>query len=93
MTTRDPGLQPERTTLAWQRTALSAAVGALLLVRDGILRSEPLSLVAGVVLSALVVAIASRRTPGPPASPGLLALTTTATGAAGALFAAGLLLR
>lgn len=32
---RDPGLQPERTALSWQRTAFSSLVLALVTVRSG----------------------------------------------------------
>ena len=48
----DPGLQPERTALAWTRTALAVAVNALLSIRAGFVSGEPWLVAVGVLLFA-----------------------------------------
>lgn len=61
----DPGLQPERTELAWRRTALSFVVGSLLALRLLPAAFEngwwSLAGVAGLAASALVWIMARRR--------------------------------
>ncbi|MFI5610328.1 DUF202 domain-containing protein [Amycolatopsis sp. NPDC051903] len=61
----DRGLQPERTALAWQRTGLSAAVVAALLLRTGFVAGSVLDLAAGVgAVVVVVVAWLTGRRPG-----------------------------
>jgi putative membrane protein len=60
----DPGLQPERTTLAWRRTVLSLAVGAVVSFRllPPVLGLWGLAVgVAGLLLSTATWILADRR--------------------------------
>lgn len=61
---RDPGLQPERTELAWRRTLLSLAAGALVSVRllPPVLGDWTIVTgLAGVVVAGLLWSLAHRR--------------------------------
>ncbi|WP_329397448.1 DUF202 domain-containing protein [Streptomyces melanogenes] len=99
---RDPGLQPERTRLAWRRTTLSCTVAAVLAAKQALHGgTTPVGLVA-VALSGLVwlgfLAVAHRRIQSltRSARPGVLrareAVATLACVAALALFAVAMLL-
>lgn len=69
-TGRDPGLQEERTELAWRRTLLAIAAGALLAVRvlsDALGVAALVVGAAGLVVTAtLWIAVGRRRAPGAP---------------------------
>ena len=47
---RDPGLQPERTALAWRRTGLISFVNGLMAVRAGFIDNNHLALGLGIAL-------------------------------------------
>jgi uncharacterized membrane protein YidH (DUF202 family) len=82
-----PGLQPERTRLAWRRSVLAAGIPALLLVRLALENRIPAAAVAGAVLWLAFALVAQRRihamvdprpeTPPPVATWGAAALVVT----------------
>ena len=55
----DPGLQPERTSLSWQRTTLALGVAFLVTARLLAHESSPLALAIGGVGIAITIAILS----------------------------------
>ncbi|TCL03146.1 DUF202 domain-containing protein [Sodalis ligni] len=55
---RDPGLQPERTYLSWERTLFVIALDSAFFVRSGLVKNSPLILGAGLILIVFTVAMA-----------------------------------
>lgn len=101
---RDPGLQAERTALAWHRTALALVTNALLSLRAGVVSDQPLVLALGSVLvcaaaTAAMMGVRRKRMliddpqvtappPWMPAAVTIAALAACLSGAAGVVAAA-----
>ncbi|GAA1363173.1 DUF202 domain-containing protein [Streptomyces beijiangensis] len=95
MTDRDPGLQPERTRLAWRRTTLSFTVAAVLAGKQALDGATPAGVVAaafGLLLWVAFLWVAHRRmvdvgaAPRPPVMSPRGALTAAACTVALAVF-------
>lgn len=56
-TPQDPGLQAERTALAWSRTGLALGANGLLACRAGMVGPRPLALLLGGLLLAAAVVV------------------------------------
>lgn len=81
MNVKDPGLQPERTALAWQRTGLSAGVAAVLLFRSGVRQGSLFGvLAAGCALAVLVLAWGMARRRGNRGAPRWMLLAAAVAG-------------
>ena len=97
---RDPGLQPERTALAWKRTSLLMAANAVLIVRAGVHAQHGILLTLGIVAGLTAAGLhgcgswrvhrLQARAGAPPSW--LLALTSTAVVLASAAAVLGLAL-
>lgn len=75
---RDPGLQPERTTLSWGRTALTVIVASLAIARNLVTLGHEVAAVATATVGAACLAL-TRLQDRPWSVPVRVTLTATVT--------------